>query len=126
MAKQRNQTEQVEGVVQQLNFAKNGEPNGALLDSGHFVHLKRRGARAIELRVGQKLRVEGKSRGRALAGHEVIEAATVNGVDLTSARAIQKRAPAKSAAKRAPLKKNAPKKAGAKRVAVKTRAAAAG
>jgi hypothetical protein len=132
MAKQANRSQQTQGVVKQLNFAKNGDPNGAVLDSGQFVHMKRRGARAIDLRVGQKLQVEGKSRGRGSAGHEVIEAVTINGVDLSSARARKKQAPAKSASKRTAPKKTPAKKAVSKKVAPpgraapkKTRAAAA-
>jgi hypothetical protein len=122
MAKQQNQREQIEGVVKQLNFAKNGDPNGAVLDSGHFVHMRRRGARAIDLCVGQKLRVEGKSRGQGSPGHAVIEAEKVNGVDLSSARATKKKAPAKKTS----VKKAGSKKASAKSVATKkTRAAAA-
>jgi hypothetical protein len=127
MAKQAKRSQQIEGVVKHLNFAKSGDPNGAVLDSGHFVHMKRRGARAIDLRVGQKLRVEGKSRGRGSAGHEVIEAERVNGVDLTSARATKKTASTKSAAKHAPAKKTALKKTGSKKTAAtKTRGPAAG
>ena len=122
MAKQPNHSQQIEGVVKHLNFAKNGDPNGAVLDSGHFVHMKRRAARTIELRVGQKLRVEGKSRGRGSAGHQVIEAAIVNGIDLASARAVKKNAPAKSA-KRAPLKKVPAKKAGSKKTTARRAAA---
>lgn len=115
MAKQPNHSQQIEGVVKHLNFAKNGDPNGAVLDSGHFVHMKRRVAQAIDLRVGQKLSVEGKLRGRGSAGHEVIEAGIVNGIDLASARATKKKAPAKSA-KHAPAKKIPAKKARSKKI----------
>jgi hypothetical protein len=126
MAKRGNHSQQVEGVIEHLNFAKNGDANGAVLDSGHFVHMKRRGAQAVGLRVGQTLQIRGKLRGRGSAGYEVIEAEVVNGVDLTSMRAGKKAAPAKTASKRVPTKKAASKKPITKTATKKTRAAAAG
>ena len=115
MAKQPNQSQQVEGVVEHLNFAKNGDANGAVLDSGHFVHMKRRAAQAIGLHVGQTLQIQGKSRGRGSSGHQVIEAEIVNGIDLTSGRGAKKAAPVQAQAKRAPAKKAGPKKAAPKK-----------
>jgi hypothetical protein len=119
MAKQKKQTGPIEGVVEHLNFAKNGEPNGAVLDSGYFVHMKPRAAHAIGLRIGQSLQVQGKLKMSSSGGQKVVEAATVNGIDVTSARAAKKTKPAakqtKPAAKRVPAKKAAPKKATAKK-----------
>jgi hypothetical protein len=121
MAKQTKQTDPIEGVVVHLNFAKNGEPNGAVLDSGYFVHIKPRAAQAIGLRVGQKLQVRGKLKMSSSGGQKVIEADSINGVDVTSARAAKKAKPAQSAATRLPAKKAAP----AKRTSKKTRPTAA-
>ena len=119
MGKQKKQTGAIEGVVEHLNFAKNGEPNGAVLDSGYFVHMKPRAAHAIGLRIGQSLQVQGKLKMSSSGGQKVVEAATVNGIDVTSARAAKKTKPAakqtKPAAKRVPAKKAAPKKATAKK-----------
>jgi hypothetical protein len=110
--KRGNQKQPIQGVVAHLNFSKNGEPNGAVLDTGHFVHIKRRAARSLHLRVGQILKVEGKSKTSA-AGQQVIEAVVVNGVDVGSRRAAKKASPAKSAspapARRTPVKKAASK-----------------
>jgi hypothetical protein len=112
MAKQKKQTDSIKGVVQHLNFAKNGEPNGAVLDSGYFVHMKPRAAHAIGLRIGQTLQVQGKLKMSSSGGQRVVEADSVNGIDVTSVRAAKK---AKPAAKRVPAKKAAPKKATAKK-----------
>lgn len=113
MAKQVNRNQIVEGVVEHLNFSKNGDPNGAVLDSGQFIHMKRRIARAINLRVGQELKIQGKSRGEGPGGHEVIEAQAVNGMDSNSKRATKKAPPArkKAAVKKAAPPKTAPRKA---------------
>jgi hypothetical protein len=105
MAKQQKRSEEIEGVVEHLNYAKNGDPNGAVLDSGHFVHIKPRRAEAIGLQVGQTLRVEGKSRGQGSGGHEVIEAEVVNGIDLASKLPTKKPAPKRPQAKKAAAKK---------------------
>jgi hypothetical protein len=67
------------GTVARLNYAKHGEPNGVVLDTGDFVHLKPEGMRLAGLRVGQEVRARGKGtppRVKATA----IEAGEVNGV----------------------------------------------
>jgi hypothetical protein len=120
----------IEGKVERINFAKHGEPNGAVLDSGHFVHLKPSGARLIDLRIGQRLTVEGRSKRRGHGTAEVIEAERVNGIDLASGKpskqpqpprkepaATHNPAPATKVAtkKRPPTKKAAKKAAPRKR-----------
>lgn len=125
MAKQGNKSQQVEGVVEHLNFAKNGEPNGAVLDSGHFVHIKHRAARSIGLRVGQALRVRGKLKTSSSGGQKVIDAEIVNGTDVTSARAANKPASTKTTAKRAHAKKAASKKTVSKAPVKKKRSSSA-
>jgi hypothetical protein len=73
----------IKGRVDRINFAKHGEPNGALLDSGHFVHLKPGGARAIDLKLGQILEVQGRSKPAAHSHYQIIQADVVNGIDLS-------------------------------------------
>jgi hypothetical protein len=46
-----------EGVVKQINYARHGEANGAILENGDFVHMRPDGARAVKLKIGQKLSV---------------------------------------------------------------------
>ena len=67
-----------EGTVKQINYARHGEPNGAILERGEFLHLRPEGAKAIDLQVGQKLSFEGEIK-TSPAGHIVIEAHIVNG-----------------------------------------------
>jgi hypothetical protein len=72
---------QVEGIVKRLNYAKRGEVNGVILDTGDFVHLRPHGARVIELEVGQKLTAHGEVR-PGWAGCRVIEATIANSIRL--------------------------------------------
>jgi hypothetical protein len=71
----------VRGKVVRLNHARRGEVNGALLDTGDFVHLRPHGARAVGLEIGQKIEATGEVRG-GWSGHRVIEARTANGIDI--------------------------------------------
>jgi hypothetical protein len=71
----------VRGTVVGINHARRGEPNGAILDTGDFVHLRPHGARAVGLRIGQQLEAAGEVR-PGWSGHRVIEARTANGVDI--------------------------------------------
>ena len=97
-------TVRVKGVVTRLNHALHGEVNGAVLDSGDFVHLKAGGAKAIGLVIGQTLRASGSACPMLFGGHRAIEAQNVNGLDLV------KHEHAKKAAKKA-AKKTAKKAA---------------
>jgi hypothetical protein len=69
----------VEGIVARLNYARHGEPNGVVLDTGDFVHLKPHGMKAAGLAVGDRVTAEGTARPTA-TGHRAIEATAVNGV----------------------------------------------
>ncbi|MBN9523271.1 hypothetical protein J0H58_32950 [bacterium] len=71
----------VEGVVARLNYARHGEPNGVVLDTGDFVHLKPHGMREVGLAVGDRVTAEGPTRPSA-TGHRAVEAVVVNGVRL--------------------------------------------
>jgi predicted DNA-binding antitoxin AbrB/MazE fold protein len=96
----------LQGKVARINYAKHGEPNGAVLESGDFVHLKPHGARLVKLAVGEMLEVKGEAKPMAGGGpHRVIEAVYANGIDLTE-HAKAKKVVAKPATKKA-LKKAA-------------------
>jgi hypothetical protein len=67
----------VDGVVQRLNYARDGRVNGAVLESGDFVQVGPQAA-ALNLAPGQKLSVDGMQRPTVL-GKTVIRATNVNG-----------------------------------------------
>ena len=70
---------EVTGTVRRLNYAKHGEANGVVLDTGDFVHLKPDGMKLLGLAVGQGVTASGP----ALAGEsggKVVEAEVVNGI----------------------------------------------
>ena len=71
-----------EGVVKQINYARHGEPNGGILETGEFLHLRPEGAKIIGLQVGQKLSFEGERQPASPTGYVVIEARVVNGITL--------------------------------------------
>jgi hypothetical protein len=72
----------VSGTVERLNYARHGEPNGAVLDTGDFVHLRPHGAAAANISVGSKLRAEGHARPLEFAPGRAIEASVANGVHI--------------------------------------------
>jgi hypothetical protein len=69
----------VAGTVVRLNYARHGEANGVVLDTGDFIHLKPDGMRRAGLVVGQRIEAEGEARPAANGGR-VVEATVVNGV----------------------------------------------
>ena len=69
------------GTVTRLNYALHGEVNGAILDTGDFLHVKPHGANALGLEVGMKVKGTG-ARKPMVGEHHVIEADEVNGVRL--------------------------------------------
>lgn len=69
------------GKVERLNFALHGEVNGAILDSGDFLHLKPHGAAAIDLTVGMNVKGRGLTK-PMVGGHRVIEAEEVNAIQM--------------------------------------------
>lgn len=70
---------EVRGKVARLNYAKHGEPNGFVLDSGDFVHTRPDGFRALGLKVGDQVSAQGPSRPLAHGKGRVLEALSVNG-----------------------------------------------
>ncbi len=71
----------VEGVVGRLNYARHGEANGVVLESGDFLHLKPDGMKRVGLGVGQPIRVEGRACLTPM-GTRAIEADVANGIAL--------------------------------------------
>jgi hypothetical protein len=71
--------EKFEGKVERLNYARHGEVNGGILDSGDFLHLKPHGARAVKLAPGLAVKGTGMTK-PMVGGYRVIEAGTVNGI----------------------------------------------
>jgi len=69
------------GTVQRLNYAKHGEPNGVVLDSGDFIHLRPDGFRTAALSIGDRVTAEGASL-PMFGGGRVVEATRVNGVKI--------------------------------------------
>ena len=68
----------VHGKVKRINYARTGEPNGVILDSGEFIHMKPEGMKQVELKQGDQVTAEGTAAMMPL-GQQVIEAKTVNG-----------------------------------------------
>jgi len=72
----------IEGVVKYLNYTRHGEVNGAVLESGDFVHLGPKGAKLVKLAIGEKLSMVGAAATMG-DGHLVIEdPSEVNGVKI--------------------------------------------
>jgi hypothetical protein len=80
----------VQGVVKRINYTRHGEANGVVLESGDFVHVKPAGMKRVALKVGDHVTAEGTSALMPL-GQLVIEAKTVNGIDLLSRKPVQAR-----------------------------------
>jgi hypothetical protein len=73
----------VQGVVKKINYTRHGEANGVVLESGDFVHLKPAGMKRVALKIGDQVTAQGPSALMPL-GQQVIEAKTVNGIDVLS------------------------------------------
>jgi len=71
----------VRGVVATIHYAKHGEPNGVILESGEFIHTRPHGMKKLKLDIGSKVIAHGESRVTVL-GTALIEAETVNRVTL--------------------------------------------
>jgi hypothetical protein len=76
-----NGTQPTEGVVAHIHYAKHGEPNGVILESGEFIHTRPRGMEKLNLHVGSKVIAHGEARTTVL-GTSLIEAHKVNRVTL--------------------------------------------
>ena len=79
----RRRAETVKGVVKYLNHGPRGEVDGAVLESGDFVHIGPREAEEAKLAVGQEISVEGQSM-KMPDGHTMIEHPTkINDKEVT-------------------------------------------
>jgi len=79
---QHKNLEKIEGTIKYLNYARRGEVNGVIFESGDFVHFGPHGARLVKLAMGQKLVVEYVP-ATTPDGHKVIEhPVSANGVEI--------------------------------------------
>jgi hypothetical protein len=97
--------ERIAGKITRLNYARHGEVNGAVLESGDFVHLGPKVSQELKLAVGQELAVEGPATAMPSGGKAIEHPTKVNG------KAIQPSPPPKATER---PKKKAPKAPGPK------------
>ena len=67
----------VKGVVASLHYARHGQPNGVVLETGEFIHLRPHGMALLGLGVGAKVTAVGALRMTVL-GTPLLEAHQVN------------------------------------------------
>jgi hypothetical protein len=67
------------GTVVRLNFARHGEANGVVLDSGDFIHTQPDGMARLRLEVGDRVEADGEARPLIGGVGRVVEATVVNG-----------------------------------------------
>ena len=67
------------GTITRLNYARHGAPNGFVLDSGDFVHVKPDGFAKLGLKVGDRVTAEGDAHFLSTGGGWAVEAMSVNG-----------------------------------------------
>jgi hypothetical protein len=70
------------GLVARFNYAKHGAPNGYVLDSGDFIHVKPDGFARLKLRVGDRVKADGDAHFLATGSGWAVEATSVNGKKL--------------------------------------------
>ena len=66
------------GTIVRLNYARHGAPNGYVLDSGDFIHVKPDGFAKLGLNVGDVVTADGDAHFLATGGGWAVEAVTVN------------------------------------------------
>lgn len=76
---------EVSGRVARLNYAKHGEANGVVLESGDLVHLKPDGMKKAGLGIGDEVTATGKGT-TSQTGVKAVDAESVNGVELRPKR----------------------------------------
>ena len=67
------------GKVVALNYARHGEANGVILDSGDFIHMKPEGYKRLKLTVGDAVEAHGDAYELHAEHGYVVEAHRVNG-----------------------------------------------
>ncbi len=70
------------GKVVRFNYARHGEANGVVLDSGDFVHTRPEGFALLGFEIGMHVEADGEVRALVDGAGRVIEARVVNGVPL--------------------------------------------
>jgi hypothetical protein len=68
-----------QGKVVRFNFAKHGEANGVVLDTGDFIHTKPDGMKLLRLRIGANVEAEGDAQRLADDSGWAVDATSVNG-----------------------------------------------
>lgn len=71
----------IKGVVAALHYARHGEPNGVVLETGEFIHLRPHGMALVGLGVGSKINAVGEER-MTILGTRMLEAQQVNRITL--------------------------------------------
>ena len=71
----------IKGTVASLHFAKHGQPNGVILETGEFIHLKPHGMNEAKLKVGSKVNAVGEVKMTVL-GTRLLEARQINRIEL--------------------------------------------
>ena len=74
-------THAIGGVVASIHYAKHGEPNGVVLESGEFIHTRPPGMKKLKLELGTKVTAKGELR-MTILGTSLLEAYQVNRVTL--------------------------------------------
>lgn len=64
---------ELSGKVARLNYAKHGEPNGVVLESGDFIHTKPEGLRQLGWKVGDQVKAKGPVQRLATGDGHVLE-----------------------------------------------------
>ena len=67
------------GKVARFNFARHGAPNGYVLDTGHFIHVRPEGCKRLKLKVGDAVQADGDAYWLSTHGGWAVEAKRVNG-----------------------------------------------
>lgn len=71
----------IKGVVERIHYARHGQPNGVVLATGEFIHLRPHGSEALTLAVGSKVTASGEMK-MTILGTRMLEARHANGYDI--------------------------------------------
>ena len=66
------------GKIVRLNYARHGAPNGFVLDTGDFIHVKPEGFAKLGLKVGDAVSADGDAHFLSTGGGWAVEATKVN------------------------------------------------
>jgi len=67
------------GKIAYFNYARHGEANGVVLDTGDFIHMRPKGFSQFNLKVGDKVRSDGEIHQLIAGSGRVVAAMRVNG-----------------------------------------------